>query len=67
MLTVLPGFVPQIVKHLLGAKVFASNFLGIHKALADGKKLMLAHFNHLTELALFLVEAGILLLFLTQL
>ena len=36
MLTILPRLVPQIIEHLLGAKVLTSDFLGVHKALSDG-------------------------------
>lgn len=67
MLTVLPGLISQVVEHLFGSKVLTGNFLSVHQALAHGKKLVFTHLNHLSQLALFLVEACVLLLLLAQL
>ena len=66
MLAVLSGLIAQVVEHLFRTKVLTSNFLGVHQSLAHRKKLMLAHFDHLGQFTLFLVQARILLLLLSQ-
>ena len=67
MITVLSGLISQIVEHLLGSEVLASNFLGIHEALTDGEQLVLAHLDHLRQFAFFLIEPSILFLLLAEL
>ena len=62
MLTVLTCLVAQVVEHLFGAEVLTGDLLGVHEALTHGKKLMLAHLNHLCELTFLLVKTSILLL-----
>ena len=66
MLAVLSGLIAQVVEHLLGPKVLTSNFLCVHQSLTHREELMLAHFDHLGQFTLFLVQARILLLLLSQ-
>jgi len=55
VITVLAGFVTEVVQHLLGPEVLTSDFLGVHKALPHRQKLVLTHLNHLSEFALLLI------------
>ena len=55
MITVLSGLIAKIIEHLLGSEVLASNLLGVHEALTDGKELMLAHLDHLRQFAFLLI------------
>ena len=66
MLAILSGLIAQVVEHLLRAKVLTSDFLCIHQSLSHREELMLAHFDHLGQFTLFLVQARILLLLLSQ-
>lgn len=67
MVTVLARLVPQVVEHLLGAEVLTGCLLGVHQALPDRQKLVLVHLDHLSQLPLFFIQAGILLLLLAKL
>jgi len=66
-LSVLTSLITQIVKHLLWTKVFARQLLCVHESLTHREQLMLTHLNGLGEFSLLLIEASVLLLFLTQL
>jgi len=65
--TVLPRLIPQVVEHLFWSEVISVHFLSVHEALSDRKKLVFAHFDHLGQFALLLIETGIILLLLSQL
>jgi len=66
-LAVLAGLSSEVLKHLIGTKVLSRNFFGIMEALLDGQNLLLIEFNHASQLAVLLVELGILFLLLSEL
>ena len=64
--TILSGFIAQIVEHLFRSEVLTRYFLGVHETLSNRQKLVLEHLDVLGELALFLVQSGVLLLFFAE-
>lgn len=67
MLAVLACLISQVVQHLLRTEVLTGYLLGVHKPLAYRQELVLIHFNHLRQLTLLLIQACVLLLFLSEL
>lgn len=64
---VLSRLVAKVVEHLLGAEVLTGHLLGVHEALSDREELMLVELNHAGQLALFLVQTGVVLLLFAEL